>query len=116
MTNIFLTELAFLKETPASFVETTLIVHPFVLNDFLDYNDFSGWLVEDILEEQFEDHFQLATFHPQYQFAQTTKGDPSNKTNQSPYPMLHILRSESVEKSHRKLWGHHWYSCKKHKN
>jgi len=76
--------------------ETRLIVHPRVLSDFLDYNDFLA--VTDQLLDQLDlvGRFQIASFHPDYQFAGTEPNDPENWTNRSPYPMLHLLREASI--------------------
>jgi len=78
-------------------VETTLLIHPQVLQSFSDYNQFlSG--ADDLLRElDLEGIFQVASFHPSYQFAGTEPGDAQNYTNRSPYPMLHLLREESLE-------------------
>lgn len=78
-------------------IETTLLILPHVLSDFLDFNDFLGF-AEDLLDEmQLDGTYQLASFHPQYQFAGTNKGDAENYTNRAPYPILHILRESSLE-------------------
>jgi hypothetical protein len=83
---------------PASH-ETTLIVHPHVLQDFLDYNDFLD-RAEDALEAMgYAGTLQIASFHPRYQFAGTASDDPGNATNRSPYPTLHLLREDSVERA-----------------
>ena len=80
-----------------SAVETTLIIHPFVLRDFFVYNQFLE-KVDGLIEALgFEGEFQVASFHPQYQFAGTDFDDAENYTNRSPYPMLHILREASLE-------------------
>ena len=80
-------------------IETTLIIHPLALTDFEAYNQFLD-LVDALLEQQdLAGVFQVASFHPDYQFAGTEAEAPENKTNQSPYPMLHILREESVEQA-----------------
>ncbi|MGE0634297.1 MAG: DUF1415 domain-containing protein [Pseudobdellovibrionaceae bacterium] len=80
-------------------VDTGLLIHPYVLNDFLDYNDFLD-IVDAALEEMnLVGIIQVASFHPQYQFAGTQKEDRENYTNRSPYPMLHFLREESVSKA-----------------
>lgn len=78
-------------------LETSLLIHPFVLNDFFEYNDFL-----DIADRLVEDMglagvIQVASFHPRYQFAETPADDPANFTNRSPYPMLHLLREASIE-------------------
>ena len=76
--------------------ETALLVHPRVLGDFLDYNDFLG-LCDDFLKDQdLDGEFQIASFHPEYQFSGTRADDAENYANRSPYPMLHILRESSV--------------------
>ncbi len=77
--------------------ETTLLIHPGVLEDFLDYNDFLD-LAEGLLEEMSLDGtIQIASFHPDYRFADGPPDDPAHCTNRSPYPMLHLLRESSVE-------------------
>jgi hypothetical protein len=77
--------------------ETTLLIHPHVLGDFLDYNDFLD-VAEALLEElELDGTIQIASFHPDYRFADVEPGDPANCTNRSPYPMLHLLREASVE-------------------
>ncbi|PHN06468.1 DUF1415 domain-containing protein [Flavilitoribacter nigricans] len=99
LADTLLRELDHLLRTDPKAVETTLIVHPNVLTDFLDYNDFLG-VAEDILEEAgLNGILQLASFHPDYQFAGTPHDDPANYTNRSPFPMLHLLREESISKA-----------------
>lgn len=96
-----LTELQFelqkLDETPPAQLETTIIAIPQLFADFADYNDFLDQV--DALLEQFEwsGDYQVASFHPQYQFAGTMPGDAENLTNRAPYPLLHLLREDSVE-------------------
>ena len=80
---------------PASH-ETTLIVHPHVLEDFLDYNDFLDMADATVERMGLEGVIQVASFHPQYQFAGTAPEDITNYTNRSPYPILHLLREASV--------------------
>ena len=90
-------ELTRLDETPAAELETTIIAIPRMLADFLDYNDFLD-RVDDLLEQfGWVGEYQLASFHPQYQFAGTQADDAENLTNRSPVPLLHILREDSVE-------------------
>lgn len=92
-------ELQLLMQTPITEIETTLLIHPAVLNDFLQYNDFLG-LVEDALTEmELDGVIQIASFHPRFQFAGTEVDDISNFTNRSPYPSLHLLREESVSRA-----------------
>jgi hypothetical protein len=83
--------------------ETRLLVHPRVLSDFLDYNDFLE--VADRLLDQMglSGEFQIASFHPDYQFADTSPDDRSNWTNRSPWPMLHLLREASVAEATDRL-------------
>ena len=82
-----------------SSIETTLLVHPFVLNDFYDYNQFLN-LSDALLDQlRFDGIFQIASFHPDYQFAGTEADDAENYTNRSPYPMLHLIREESLERA-----------------
>lgn len=92
-------ELLHLRDTPAADTDTTLIVHPQVLQDFLDYNDFldaADGLVEEL---GLEGVFQVASFHPDYQFAGSDPDDVSNFTNRSPWPTLHLLREDSVSRA-----------------
>ena len=92
-------ELEHLSDTPAAELETTLLAIPDMLEDFADYNDFLDAV--DLWVEQFgwEGDLQVASFHPQYQFADTEADDPGNLTNRSPWPLLHIIREESLEKA-----------------
>ena len=94
-----LAELERLSDTPAEALETTLLAIPDMLADFADYNDFLDAV--DLWVEQFgwEGELQVASFHPQYQFADTDADDPGNLTNRSPWPLLHIIREESLEKA-----------------
>jgi uncharacterized protein len=90
-------QLLYLQATAPIVCETILLIHPHVMQDFLDYNDF----LEDadaLLERLGLDGvFQIASFHPDYQFAETDANDIGNFTNRSPYPMLHILREASID-------------------
>ena len=79
-------------------IETTLLIHPQVLQDFDDYNQFLD-LADTLLEQEgFEGVVQIASFHPDYRFADTAKDDAENFSNRSPYPILHLLREASVER------------------
>ncbi|MDO8412481.1 MAG: DUF1415 domain-containing protein [Gallionellaceae bacterium] len=89
-------ELEVLAEAPVEKIDTTLLIHPDVLNDFLEYNDFLD-VVDLALEDmELEDAVQVASFHPRYQFAETQPDDIENYTNRSPYPMLQLLRESSM--------------------
>lgn len=80
-------------------IDTTLLVHPQVLGDFLDYNDFLD-LADAALEELGLDGvLQIASFHPQYQFEGTEPDAVENLSNRSPHPTLHLLREDSVERA-----------------
>lgn len=79
--------------------ETTLLIHPQVLGDFLDYNDFLGLADALVADLGLEGVLQVASFHPQYRFADTEPDDITNCTNRSPYPTLHLLRESSVERA-----------------
>lgn len=90
-------ELQHLQASDPAEVDTTLLIHPGVLADFLDFNDFLGAaeaLVEDL---GLDGELQVASFHPQFQFAGTSPDEPGNFSNRSPYPTLHLLREASVE-------------------
>lgn len=92
-------EMERLVATDPSEVDTTLLIHPWVLNDFIDFNDFLG-LAEEALEDLgHEGVLQVASFHPLYQFEGTDPDDVTNATNRSPYPTLHLLREESVDRA-----------------
>ncbi len=90
------TELELLNADPS--VETTLLIHPAVLQDFYDFNDFLGCADILLLDMELEGIYQVASFHPDYQFGGTRPGDAENYTNRAPYPVLHLLREESLER------------------
>jgi hypothetical protein len=89
-------ELQALAAAPISSVETTLLIHPHVLDAFLDYNDFLGAAEQRVADLGLEGIIQIASFHPAYQFADTEPDAVENYTNRSPYPMLHLLREASI--------------------
>ena len=92
-------ELEFLAAADAAAVETTLLVHTCVLGDFLDYNDFLDVADAVVDEAGLTGVVQVASFHPRYQFEGTAPDDIDNFSNRSPYPTLHLLREESVERA-----------------
>ncbi|MGY1426430.1 DUF1415 domain-containing protein [Lysobacter sp. A289] len=92
-------ELTWLNDTDPDVVDTTLLIHPQVLTDFYDYNDFLDQVDVAIDALGLEGEIQVASFHPDYQFAGSDFDDPANCTNRSPYPMLHLLREASVERA-----------------
>lgn len=77
--------------------ETSLLIHPHVLADFADYNDFLDAADKVLKRLKLVGHIQIASFHPDYQFSGTRADDMGNFTNRSPYPMLHLLREDSIE-------------------
>lgn len=92
-------ELKYLADTDPAEVETTLLVHPHVLADFLDYNDFLDLADAAVEELQLDGELQVASFHPDYQFADTLADDLGNFSNRSPYPTLHLLRESSIDQA-----------------
>ena len=93
----FLDECIYLDENPGT--ETSFLIIPEGFSDFLAYLDLVG-LAEELLEnEGFEGIYQVASFHPEYMFEGSPADDPANYTNRSPYPMLHLLREQSIEKA-----------------
>ena len=87
-----------IASTPDS-MDTCLLIHPWVLSDFFNYNNFLN-IADEILDElELIGVLQIASFHPHYQFAGTTEDDVTNCTNRSPFPMLHLLREESLDKA-----------------
>ena len=92
-------ELELLAETSAEKIDTTLLTHPHVLADFLDYNDFLDIADGTLDELDLAGELQIASMHPHYLFADTQPDDMENYTNRSPYPTLHLLRESSVDKA-----------------
>jgi hypothetical protein len=92
-------ELRTLQATNPEEIDTTLLIHPYVLTDFLDYNDFLDAVDVATAEPEFNDAFQVASLHPQYQFSGTDVDDIENFSNRSPYPTLHLLRETSVDRA-----------------
>jgi uncharacterized protein len=92
-------ELARLRDADPDVLDTTLIVHPHVLVDFDDYNDFLDEADACLSRMDLAGEVQVASFHPDYRFAGEPVSDPANCTNRSPYPMLHLLREASVERA-----------------
>ncbi len=92
-------ELALLKDTPAERIDTTLLVHPTLFPDFEVFNDFLNVVDDVVAEHGLEGVIQVAPFHPRFQFEGTEPGDVTNCTNRSPFPTLHLLREDSVERA-----------------
>ncbi len=88
-----------LLATPAEATDTLLLIHPWVLSDFFEFNDLIGD-IETLLEDSgLEGVLQIASFHPDYQFAGVATDDVTNHTNRSPFPILHLLREDSLDKA-----------------
>jgi uncharacterized protein len=92
-------ELQLLAGAALARVETTLLIHPYVLTSFLDFNDFLVPADAALEELGYAGVLQLASFHPEYRFAGTAADDVTNATNRSPYPTLHLLREESIDRA-----------------
>ena len=99
LTDALRQELALLRDADPEEVDTTLLIHPEVLGDFLDYNDFLD-VADDLVQEMdLEGVIQVASFHPDYQFADSEPDDIENYSNRAPYPTLHLLRESSIERA-----------------
>jgi uncharacterized protein len=92
-------ELRNLVAADAQARDTTLLIAPLVLQDFLDFNDFLAEADTVLAELDLEGVVQIASFHPDYQFAGSAADDITNFTNRTPYPTLHLLREESVDRA-----------------
>lgn len=99
LTEDLVKELVFLTGIEGDDTETTILVHPFVLQDFGHYIDYVELANDIIYQLNLEGILQIASFHPNYQFEGTNKEDLENYTNRSPYPMLHIIREDTIEKA-----------------
>lgn len=84
---------------PREQVETSLLIHPHIMTSFDDYNNFLGMIDVLLAETKLEGIVQVASFHPDYCFAECDENDAANFTNRSPYPMLHLLREESISEA-----------------
>ncbi|WP_306604097.1 DUF1415 domain-containing protein [Azonexus sp.] len=92
-------ELNLLSTTPADQLDTTLLIHPRAMTDFLDYHFFVAEAVALIRNLGFDGVYQIASLHPQYEFAGSEPDDIANFTNRSPYPTLHLLRESSIDRA-----------------
>ena len=86
-----------LLEKDAS-IETTLLIHPRVLEAFYKYNQFLNYAEGLLQQMELDGVYQIASFHPDYQFGGTEPDDAENYTNRSPFPVLHLLREESLDR------------------
>jgi hypothetical protein len=92
-------ELQDLADTDPEKTDTTLLIHPFVLNDFVDFNEFLDVADAAVEDMRLDGELQVASFHPDYQFADTDGADITNYTNRAPYPILHLLREDSIDRA-----------------
>jgi len=92
-------ELQHLAEADPEQLDTTLLIAPLALPDFLDFNDFLAECDEVLMDLELDGVLQVADFHPRYQFGGTDVDDMENFTNRSPYPTLHLLRESSIDKA-----------------
>ena len=92
-------ELQRLADTDPEVVDTTMVIHPRVFADFEDFNDFLELADAAVDDLELDGVLQVASFHPRFQFADTEPDDVTNATNRSPYPTLHLLREESVDRA-----------------
>lgn len=92
-------ELDFLAAAAPEEIDTTLLVHPTLLADFLDFNDFLQLAEAAVAEHGLEGVIQVASFHPQFQFEGTAPDDIGNYTNRAPFPTLHLLREASIDRA-----------------
>jgi hypothetical protein len=79
--------------------DTTLLIAPMALPDFFDFNEFLGHADRVLRKMRLDGVFQIASFHPQFQFADAAPGEISHFTNRAPYPILHLLREESIDRA-----------------
>ncbi len=92
-------ELQHLAATDPEVLDTTLLIAPNAMPDFLDFNDFLAECDDVLVELELDGVLQVADFHPQYQFGGTDVEDVENFTNRTPYPTLHLLREASIDKA-----------------
>lgn len=92
-------ELDFLAAADPAIVDTTLLIHPTLLPDFLDFNDFMQLAEAALGEHGLDGVIQIASFHPAFQFEGTVPDDIGNYTNRAPFPTLHLLREASIERA-----------------
>ena len=94
-----ITELKDLVAMDAKVRDTTLLIAPDCLQDFLDFNDFLFDADRALVDLELDGVLQIASLHPRYQFAGTLEDDITNFTNRSPYPTLHLLREDSIDRA-----------------
>ncbi len=94
-----LTELDRLRDTDANQLDTTLLIVPDMFASFYDFNDFFDIADMAVAQPEFGHVFQVASFHPQFQFEGSMPDDIENYTNRAPYPILHLLREASIDRA-----------------
>lgn len=92
-------ELGLLAAADPEEIETTLLIHPQLLQDFYDFNDFLEIADATLQALGLEGELQVASFHPDYQFADSAPDAIENCTNRSPFPTLHLLRESSIDRA-----------------
>ena len=92
-------ELIFLNSVSPTITDTTLLIAPMCLHDFLEFNQFILKANKSLTKLDLDGIFQIATLHPQYQFAGTDVDDITNYTDRAPYPTLHLLRESSIDRA-----------------
>jgi hypothetical protein len=92
-------ELDLLAAADPAEIDTTLLIHPTLLPDFHDFNDFTIIAEAAVAEHGLEGIIQVASFHPAFQFADSEPDDISNYTNRAPFPTLHLIREESISRA-----------------
>lgn len=92
-------ELDLLAAADPAEVDTTLLIHPDLLPDFAEFNDFTALAEEAVVEHHLEGVLQVASFHPRFQFADTDPDDIGNYTNRAPFPTLHLIREDSLARA-----------------
>jgi len=80
-------------------MESSLVIAPNTSKEFEDYLELLNQANELLKMSGYEGAYQLASFHPKYQFAGTSKDDPENYSNRSPYPIFHIIREDALSKA-----------------
>lgn len=96
---ICLSELELIAFEPESLIETSLLIFPNALGDFYQYLTFVDWAQKALENRNLSGDIQIASFHPDYQFAESKIDDPANFTNRSPYPMIHFIREDSISRA-----------------
>ncbi|WP_049020597.1 DUF1415 domain-containing protein [Burkholderia cenocepacia] len=93
------TELRLLDAADPQQIDTTLVIYPHAFADFVDYNDALFFAERLVQQLRLDGVLQIASFHPQYRFDGTEPDDIENYTNRAPYPILHLLREDSIARA-----------------